>query len=364
MITAILKQNIKKRERKLLPDFSRDEKPQQTKIVNLKNNFNKIHKFILNRYMLIALLLALCSLVIVSFKSLPRHRQAPIVLPTDPMYENAVFSYMISADVRLDTEDASDNAADPAAEAGNNNPLKITYHQLARGESISTLAAKYKLNIDTIISFNNIINARAVKIGTKLAIPNANGIMYKVRRGDNLSGIANRFKIGLNSLLDWNNINSEVIQPNTEYFIPGALLTRNELNNILGILFIYPVSGSRLTSTFGWRKDPFSGVRSYHNGIDLANDFDTPIKAVMDGTVVKKSYSSIFGRYLIVKHSDGFQTLYGHMDKYNTEEKDKIKQGQVIGYMGSTGYSTGTHVHFAIFKNGEPVDPLKYLQSK
>jgi murein DD-endopeptidase MepM/ murein hydrolase activator NlpD len=134
-----------------------------------------------------------------------------------------------------------------------------------------------------------------------------------------------------------------------------------ELKKILGELFINPAAG-RLSSRFGMRPDPFTGVRRFHNGIDLAAPEGTPILAAMAGKVVKVGVHATYGRYIIVSHAGGYQSWYAHLRKPLVEQGGSVAQGQVIGEMGSTGYSTGSHLHFSIFKDGSPVDPLKFLQ--
>ena len=371
MITATLNQRICKRQRRLavafkesLQELQSSEKPLlpvELQAEPEQTNQPKREKWFLGRYGLLSLLVLCSSLFLLAFKAdkwllpPPGYTDLVIQLEPDPQFEEMLFNHLISADVRLadDVPEGSDDLEIPGG-------MEVSRHIVKKGESIGIIAKRYQLNMDTIISFNNIQNARTLRAGLELAIPSINGIKYRVKRGDSLSGIANRFRISLNNLLDWNNIVSSVIFPGTEYFIPGARLNKNDLNRALGILFVYPVKG-RLTSRFGWRKDPIAGHRSFHNGIDLAGPTNTVIKAAMDGQVVKTSYAEVYGRYIIIKHTDGFQTLYGHLNKYAVKEKQWVEQGQKVGYMGNTGYSTGTHLHFAIFKNGEPIDPFKYL---
>jgi murein DD-endopeptidase MepM/ murein hydrolase activator NlpD len=112
---------------------------------------------------------------------------------------------------------------------------------------------------------------------------------------------------------------------------------------------------------FGMRKDPFTGVNRFHNGVDLANDIGTPIMAAMSGKVAMLGYNPNFGKYIILSHPEGFQTLYGHLDAFHVKRGDRVSQGHQIGAMGNSGYSTGSHLHFSIFRRGEPVDPMRYL---
>jgi murein DD-endopeptidase MepM/ murein hydrolase activator NlpD len=253
----------------------------------------------------------------------------------------------------------------PTAEAKVNpvllSSLKVTTYTTQAGDSLSRIAARFNLNIDTLVSWNAIRDARAMAVGTQLSIPNANGLKYTVRRGDTLEGIARSSRVELNSLLDWNRLPSSVISVGQELFLPGARMNQTELNRILGSLFMYPVQG-RISSFFGARPDPFTGVQRFHNGVDIVNRPMTPILAAMAGSVGDVGFSADYGYYVILKHASGYQTLYGHLTRYLVSRGQKVQQGQKIGDLGSTGYSTGPHLHFSIFHNGEAVDPLRFIK--
>ncbi len=239
--------------------------------------------------------------------------------------------------------------------------LKTSIYKVKNGDTLSGIAKKFGLNIGTIISFNNISNARSMSIGAKLKIPNFNGLLYTVKSGDSLSRISKQYNISLNNLLDWNNIESSLLKKKQTLFLPGAELSTKELNDIIGQLFICPTAG-RLTSGFGWRNSPFTGVREMHRGIDLANSLGTKIVAAREGRVSKIGYDPIYGNFIIISHNDGFHTLYGHLKTIHVSKGTYVKQGQTIAAMGVTGLSTGSHLHFSIFKNGKAINPLIYLK--
>lgn len=128
--------------------------------------------------------------------------------------------------------------------------------------------------------------------------------------------------------------------------------------------FLFPVDRSGFamyTSTYGYRVHPITGNYSFHNGLDLACYQGTPIYASKSGTVTTATYNYAYGYYVTINHYDGFSTLYGHMTNYVVSEGDYVEQGQVIGYVGSTGYSTGPHLHFTIYYNGSTVNPAAYI---
>ena len=116
-----------------------------------------------------------------------------------------------------------------------------------------------------------------------------------------------------------------------------------------------------ITSEFGWRKDPFTGLKAYHNGIDMAAAEDTPIVAAYTGIVGEAGYNKSMGNYIYVEHGDGLRTIYLHASKLYVKKDDIVIKGEVIGAVGSTGRSTGPHLHFSVRLNGEYVSPWNYL---
>jgi murein DD-endopeptidase MepM/ murein hydrolase activator NlpD len=121
-----------------------------------------------------------------------------------------------------------------------------------------------------------------------------------------------------------------------------------------------PVYGA-VTSGFGYRIHPIFHVRKMHTGVDFDVDMGTPIKAAAAGTVIFAGWRGGYGKCTIIAHGGGIVTLYGHQSQILVSAGQQVKQGQVIGKVGSTGYSTGPHLHFEVRVNGSPVDPLKYL---
>ena len=131
--------------------------------------------------------------------------------------------------------------------------------------------------------------------------------------------------------------------------------------------FLWPLSASRntLSSLFGTRKDPFTGRPGNHTGIDVPAPKNTPIYAAKSGVVTTSVYGSgsswSYGNYVVVSHSDGTSTLYAHMNKRAVSKGQTVSQGQVIGYVGTTGRSTGYHLHFEVALDGDPTNPLEYF---
>jgi murein DD-endopeptidase MepM/ murein hydrolase activator NlpD len=302
----------------------------------------------------IALAIAGIAIVLVGSVSLTGISIAPArpALPEPAEADQALYSLLVPERA-------------PSTAAGVNpvlfTSLKVTSYKTRSGDTLSAVASRFKLNIDTLVSFNGITDARAVSAGSMLDVPNSDGLRYTVRRGDTLQGIAKNWGVDLNGILDWNGLTSSVIRSGQQLFLPGARMNPTDLSRVLGTLFRYPIIGG-LSSFFGFRPDPITGVRSFHNGIDLMGKPGTPILAAMAGVVAEVGFNRNFGNYVIIKHSGGYQTLYGHMTRYIVDHGQKVQQGQKIGEVGNTGYSTGPHLHFSIFRNGAPVDPLHFLK--
>ena len=164
-------------------------------------------------------------------------------------------------------------------------------------------------------------------------------------------------------MLDVNDLESQVLTAGQILFIPGARLSSETLRMAMGELFTWPLKGSwRLTSNYGRRADPFTGVTSFHTGIDMAMPSGTPVYSSMSGKIESVGYTNIFGNYVIIKHVNGYQTLYAHLTKSLVKSGQNVAQGAKIGLVGSTGYSTGPHLHFTVFKNGKLVDPMTVLK--
>lgn len=137
----------------------------------------------------------------------------------------------------------------------------------------------------------------------------------------------------------------------------------HKTNTVDGITWYTPTKNYWVSSYFGWRKDPFTGKGDGHNGIDLAAPKNTPIYATRAGMVTTASYQKGgAGNYVWINHGDGFSTIYMHMEKYIVSVGQHVEAGEVIGYVGTTGRSTGYHLHFGVRYNREYVDPLDYIK--
>lgn len=119
----------------------------------------------------------------------------------------------------------------------------------------------------------------------------------------------------------------------------------------------------RVSSTYGWRRDPIHGRAKFHGGIDLAARYGTEVPAAADGTVVSAGEHGGYGLTVVVRHRDGFSTRYAHLSSIDVREGDAVGKGTVLGRVGSTGRSTGPHLHFEVLKGGQRIDPDRFVKN-
>ncbi|MCR4580248.1 MAG: M23 family metallopeptidase [Treponema sp.] len=253
------------------------------------------------------------------------------------------------------------------SEQTSNESSVITYqtYRVKSGDMIGFIADAFDVTQDTIISVNNIRQSRLIQPGQYLKIPSMPGIVYTVKRdGETPETIAAKYEVNSEkcALVNLLEPNSE-LAAGTSLFIPDAELdwaTRQEIN---GDLFHKPIHTRYwLSSPYGWRDSPFSsGKRTFHSGIDMAVGAGTPIYAALDGKVVATGFNATYGNYVIIEHHSGYRSLYAHMSKIGCKRGNFVYTSTVIGYVGSTGMSTGPHLHFTVYKNGKTVNPSTLL---
>ncbi len=158
-------------------------------------------------------------------------------------------------------------------------------------------------------------------------------------------------------------------QPSAEELRANAILEQLDMMNSYRIAvertpFALPLTTSyRMTSGFGHRSDPFGRGSRMHAGIDMAGKHATPVFATADGTVVQADWSGAYGQLVTVKHAFGLQTLYGHLSRIRVSVGQRVSRGEQIGDMGSTGRSTGTHLHYEVRVGDTPVNPMTYIKA-
>ncbi|HOT58101.1 MAG TPA: M23 family metallopeptidase [Spirochaetales bacterium] len=234
-----------------------------------------------------------------------------------------------------------------------------------KGDTISQIASNFNVYPDAIITLNNLKSTRFISVGTVLKIPSINGITYTVTAGDTLDKIAAAYNISAERIQEVNmasgTIQGDLIAAGKVIFLPDARLPSWTLKEINGDLFLWPIRGY-ITSWYGWRRDPITNARSFHTGLDIGAPLGTPVRAAMDGTVIAVNFSTGMGNYIIIKHRSGYKTLYAHLKSAVVSVGDYVTTSNVIGYVGNTGYSTGPHLHFTVYKNGYTINPMAVLK--
>ncbi|MDR0448257.1 MAG: M23 family metallopeptidase, partial [Treponema sp.] len=254
--------------------------------------------------------------------------------------------------------------------------LLFSSYTVRQGEVVGEIAKKFGLSISTIASVNNIKNTRTLPVGKVLRIPNQDGVFYGVKKGDTLITIAEKHKADISKIVVVNELFSNDVNPNNTLFIPGATAPWEDEVIIVRVaarpppvqaviisekIFDWPVRG-KITSFYGNRRSPFARGYSFHDGLDIAVPTGTPIRAAMEGRVESMGYDNIYGNFVIVRHAEGYKTLYGHLDSSDVRSGAFVDISSVIGYAGSTGQSTGSHLHFTVYKNGSSINPRTVLK--
>jgi len=230
--------------------------------------------------------------------------------------------------------------------------------QSSKIEELAKNAAVLQANMDRLNSLDAeirlIINNEDVPVTSRAGLvrPSVN---YNGQGGPNMEP-------NLNNITDLvNELQSAVIareQSLTE--LKQALLNKHA--RMAATPSIWPTSGGEVTSRFGWRSGPFGGGSDYHPGIDIANSSGTTIVATADGEVIQSQWSGGYGNMIQIDHGNGITTIYGHNDRILVHVGQKVNKGQEIAYMGSTGYSTGPHVHYEVRVNGTATNPASFLK--
>ncbi len=201
--------------------------------------------------------------------------------------------------------------------------------------------------------------------GCTVRIAQPAGVYHEVKRGEYLWRIAKTYGVDMKVIMTANRLSDHnKLRAGQRLFIPGAraVLEVGGSQSAPVVLkkgaFIWPVNSRRITSSYGMRKG------RKHKGIDIAARQGTAIIASQKGTVVYAGVLSGYGKVIIIDHNNGYSTVYAHNSRNSVKVDEQVNQGQVIGRVGSTGRSTGPHLHFEIRKGYQTVNPLSYLPSK
>ncbi len=249
---------------------------------------------------------------------------------------------------------------------------QVSEYSVKEGDTLSSIAGKFGVSLDSVKWANPSINWQKVKPGVLVSVPPITGVVYKVRPGDTVNSIAKKLQTDAQGIVDFplNTFSDDetfALVAGQTLIVPDGVMsdeTAPSLPRYASVLTPdageVSATGSFAWPTFGKITQPF---RWYHKGIDIANAMGTSVVAADSGRVVTAGWTNVgYGNHIIIDHENGYQTLYGHLSQISVEVGQKVSRGAVIGLIGSTGRSTGPHLHFEIRSAGGNQDPLGYLK--
>ena len=245
-------------------------------------------------------------------------------------------------------------------------PPGFSWHTLQPGETLSTVAQALGLSVDALVGANPTISSLDnLPVGVDLLIPPQEGLVVTLEAGQSLASLLKEYHVDPASVARANHLRSPFdVQPGMMVFLPGVAptqaLARLKKVREAEHRFIWPIHG-RITSPYGPRHLGM-GTSPFHRGIDIAAPWGTPVHASRSGVVIFAGWSTEgYGNLIRIRHPDGDETWYGHFSTILVHVGQYVDQGQVIGREGSTGISTGPHVHFEVHVAGRAVDPMTVL---
>jgi murein DD-endopeptidase MepM/ murein hydrolase activator NlpD len=268
---------------------------------------------------------------------------------------------------------------------------RIEQYIVRNGDTLWSIANRFGLEPSTLVWANSLTNGDVLAVGQPIIIPPVNGTIHRVQAGETLEVIAERYGVGPEQIAAFapNGLGGgSVPLPGIDLVVPGgtppappppiiaepvpsepvaappaaapggAPAATPEAGTRAVGSFIWPATGA-LTTYFG--DNPRYYGPGGHNGLDIANSLGTPLLAADGGVVTFAGWRGGLGNAIAIDHENGFVTWYGHANSLAVGAGQRVSRGQVVAYMGSTGNSTGSHIHFIIVRNGVYVDPLAYL---
>ena len=269
---------------------------------------------------------------------------------------------------RISGKDALVRAAVPLTLAQERTRMEIITYTVKAGDTLYAIAEQHGISAETLMWANNMeLNPDLLRLGQPLIVLPVNGIYHTVVQNDTVEGIAKQYKAKAADIVDFelNGLNprNPALTVGQKLVVPGG-----SKPPVVRQVKIYtgpiPANASRGSGRFVW---PTSGTvtqgyKPLHRAIDIASGRGTQVKASDSGYVVAAGWSNAgYGNYVVVDHGNGFQTLYAHLDRFFVSAGESVAKGVVIGLMGDTGNSTGTHLHFEIRQNGVNRNPFGYL---
>ncbi|MDR0448194.1 MAG: M23 family metallopeptidase [Treponema sp.] len=234
--------------------------------------------------------------------------------------------------------------------------LQIYSYTPKKDEDIFRLSARCNIPYASLATLNRIANSGS--LDGRILLPTMPGLFIPENPGNDLELLISLSRnMNGGTIITVNNGG----QPERFLFFPGADFMPTERSFFLNRGFSFPLRSYRITSPFGMRSNPFTGRPQNHNGLDLAAPTGTEVYAARAGRVADMGTDPVLGNYIVIAHADNWVSIYGHLSSFSARQDSSVTGNTVIGRVGSTGQSTGPHLHFELRKNGTAMDPGKLL---
>lgn len=228
---------------------------------------------------------------------------------------------------------------------------RLWEYRIQPGESLSEIALRYGTDVETLVVLNRIANPDHIIAGDVIEVLTLVGAVHEVSEGETIAAIAELYGVEEEVIISANSFRPDQEPGRGErVIVPGGRLSRNNRHPD----FCWPMQGT-LNSGYGPRSDGF------HYGIDIGAPVGTPFYAVAAGTVTHAGWRGAYGIMVEVDHGYGYRSRYGHASAVAVEAGQSVSQGEELGYVGLTGNTTGPHLHFELYCDGDKVNPLDYL---
>ena len=252
-------------------------------------------------------------------------------------------------------------------------PVEMTDYVIKNGDTLWQIANTFNLDVNTIFGCNKVSEGDVLKVGAIIKIPNQDGIFITVKKGQTVEKLAKEYDIYPEAVLSANRMKDASLKQGASLFLPGAKVAviesggrtnaASKVKNTVSVKkgFGWPVAG-KISSSYGRRRHPVRGNGDFHTGIDIRAPRGRTIVASAAGKVVHAGWMGGYGRTIVISHPGKITTLYGHCSKLLVKVGTNVKRGQAIAQVGSTGISTGNHVHFEVRSGGRAINPIQVLR--
>ncbi len=244
-------------------------------------------------------------------------------------------------------------------------PVHLYSYIVQKDDSLIAIAARCGIPYDAIASLNRIPSMQEPIAGRRILLPTLPALYLPAKAGNTLEKLLlASYDGGDPSIISFSvrSASAPGEGVRTVHCLPGITFNGTIRAFFLSPSFRFPLPEGILTSSFGMRNNPVSGKLIFHEGIDLAAPRGTPVFACADGSVENSGVDPVYGNFIILRHEGGRESLYGHLQTIQIELHQKVKSGSIIGTVGSTGQSTGPHLHFEIHENGIPKNPAGFIK--